>query len=108
MPTAYFSRVLNNTTWDNLLVVSQIQQARNCKPMFYNTLAEISINSSDFDRLGESLTNPNQCYLRYTSQSIADRDGIWNCIVVKSRTDNRKIVLYTAGRTYPLYAAPNI
>lgn len=108
MPTAYFSRILNDTSWNDLLKNTQMQKSQKCKPLHYNILTELVIASSDFDILENTLSKPNQCYLKYAAQSVADEYGIWNCIVVKSETDSREAILFTAGRTFPLYAAANI
>lgn len=105
MPEALFSRVLDNTNWDYLYKTMLVQKKQKCKPLHYKTLAEISLPKTEFNILVNELANPHPCYLPYSLQSIADDDGIWNCILIDNKIDNRKIALYTAGRTFPLYAA---
>lgn len=105
MPEALFSRVIDDTNWYRLYENMQLQKKQRCKPLHYKTLAEISLSKTEFNILVNELANPHLCYLPYSPHSIADDDGIWKCILVDNKIDNRKIALYTAGRTFPLYAA---
>lgn len=45
------------------------------------------------------------CYQKYAHQSTSSSDGKWKCIIIKSHNNKQKIILFTAGRIYPLYAA---
>lgn len=45
-------------------------------------------------------------YKDHYRRSITSVNGVWQCIEVKCLTDVRAIAVYTAGRTFPLYAAP--
>jgi hypothetical protein len=105
MPVAHFSRVVDDTCLQNLLVASQTQNERKCKPLHYETLIDLSLSISDFESIAVAIARPHPCYLPYAFRSVADNHGIWRCILVRNQLDDRKIVLYTAGRTFPLYAA---
>lgn len=45
-------------------------------------------------------------YKDHYRSSTTSVNGVWQCIEVKCLTDIRAIAVYTAGRTFPLYAAP--
>lgn len=73
--------------------------------MEYSEVVAIVISKSEFDAICNDISIPNPCYFRFAPQSVARLNGIWNCIILQNAQDTRKIILYTAGRVYPLYAA---
>lgn len=75
------------------------------KKIKYLEIATLEISQFEFDKICKDISIPNSCYLKYARQSVAKTDGIWRCIILRNEQDARKIILYTAGRTYPLYAA---
>ena len=72
--------------------------------MEYVELASINVDQSEFDLLCRDISQPQHWYQQYAHSSRADSSGIWNCIAIKCISSEQKIVLYTAGHTYPLYA----
>ena len=105
MEAAHFSRVLDDTSWKGLLDATQKQRKNNCIPLNYEVVNRISLSISDFDTLTEKIISPHSSYLKYTRQSIPSTHGTWKCIVISNDHDSRQVALYTAGRTFPLYAA---
>ncbi len=105
MKKAHFSRIYDNTTWQDLQNTVKRQLLNGCTPIPYNILAEIPISAEEFNYLCNSLLKANKYVKRYSSDSVIDSQGIWNCIVLKCITDSRNLVLYTAGNHYPLYAS---
>lgn len=108
MPDAYFIKVNGNVTWDQLLENTRTQIEKKNKALPYRTLIEISIDEIQFMNMFKNITTFNPVYLAYTSASISDSNGIWNCIVIKCASLNRGIVIYTAGRSFPLYIAQHL
>lgn len=105
MPVAHFSRVVDNTCLQSLLVALQTQKERQCKPLHYKKLIDLSLPISDFESIADGIARPHPSYLQYALHSVADNHGTWRCISIGNQLDDRQIVLYTAGRTFPLYAA---
>lgn len=105
MPKAYFAKVDKDTTWTDVLraVQNQIDKCR--KKLEYTSIAELSLDKTDFDNLLASISKPHPSYVRWSSQSGPDNNGIWNCITIKCASDTRSIIIYTSGRTFPLYVS---
>lgn len=107
MPKAYFFKVNNETTWENILIATKEQMNQARKPLSYISIVELTIEKKYFDKLITSILQPDAVYLKYASQSLPDTKGVWKCITIKCDSDTRNIILYTAGRTFPLYVAIN-
>ena len=105
MSFLYFSKVNKGTSWSSIKNDIQFQTSNNCKKMEYSEVVAIVISTSEFDAICNDISIPNPCYFRFAPQSVARLNGIWNCIILQNAQDTRKIILYTAGRVYPLYAA---
>lgn len=104
MPFCHFSRVFAGTTLWDLETNNEQQVSQNCKKIEYIELLCINLEQSEFDLLCRDISKPQHCYEKYAFASRADSSGRWNCIVIKCISNKQKIVLYTAGLTYPLYA----
>lgn len=105
MPFCYFSRVYKGTTWSELKASRQLQISRKCKEMEFLELVTIVVDQVEFDLICNDVSCARECYQKYAHQSIATLDGKWKCIIIKNQYGKEKIILYTAGRIYPLYAA---
>jgi hypothetical protein len=105
MPFCHFSRVYKGTSWTDLKGNEQLQLFRNCKKLEYTELVSVVVDQEEFEQICNDVSIVRSCYQKYTHQSIADLEGKWKCIVIRSQHSKRKIILYTAGRIYPLYAA---
>lgn len=105
MPFCHFSRVYKGTSWADLKANEQLQISRECKKMEYAELISIVVDQGEFDLICNDVSSARSCYQKYTHQSIAALDGKWKCIIIKNQHSKQKIILYTAGRLYPLYAA---
>lgn len=73
--------------------------------MEYLELITIVANQEEFDIICNDVSCTRSCYQKYTHQSTSTLDGRWKCIIIKNQRNNQKIILYTAGHIYPLYAA---
>lgn len=104
MPFCHFSRVFVGTTLADLKANNERQASQNCKKIEYIELAFINVEQPEFDLLCRDISKPQRCYQKYAHESHTDSNGRWNCIVIKCIPNKQKIVLYTAGHTYPLYA----
>lgn len=105
MPEAYFIKVNKNTTWTDVLNAIQNQIDNYQKKLKYTTIVELSLNKVDFDDLVVSFSQPHPSYVRWASQSKPDENGIWKCITIKCTSDTRSVIIYTSGRTFPLYVS---
>jgi len=105
MPFCHFSRVYKGTSWADLKANKRLQIARNCKELEYYELITVTVDQAEFDQICNDVSCTRPCYQKYAYQSLPTSDGKWNCIVIKNRQSEQKIILYTAGRMYPLYAA---
>lgn len=105
MTTAYFSKITPHMSWNKLISNITTQKENNRTPLPYSIVAKIVISPLEFSRLSSNLHVPNRCYAPYASLSITSKSGIWNCLLIMSSNDDRKLLLFTAGNLYPLYAS---
>lgn len=105
MPFCHFSKVYRGATLSTLKATNEQQIKNNCKEMEYSPIATITVDQAEFKTICEDISHPRDCYQEFTSQSRTTPDGKWQCIVIKDRESGQQIILYTAGRIYPLYAA---
>ena len=105
MPFCHFSRVYNETSWQKLRKQKHLQKINNCKKLEYIELITISVSQSKFNLICKDISKPHSCYQKYAALSLADLNGIWRCIIINNAHDRKNLILYTAGRSYPLYAA---
>ncbi len=105
MPFCHFSKVHKGTSWATLKANKQLQLSRKCREIEYVDLITIMVDQTEFDLICNDVSSTRSCYRKYTNQSIATSDGKWKCIIIKNKHNEQKIIVYTAGRTYPLYAA---
>lgn len=108
MPKAYFVKVNDETTWFDVLKSTQFQINNSRKQLQYFPIADLILQKNDFESLIASMTQPHPSLAPFINKSIADPNGIWNCITIRCKSDMRNIVIYTAGRTIPLYVAVNV
>lgn len=105
MPFCHFSKVYKGTSWDELKANKLLQVARNCRELEYSELVTITVEQAEFDQMCNDVSCMRPCYRKYANQSLASLDGKWKCIVIDNEKSKQRIILYTAGRMYPLYAA---
>lgn len=105
MSKAYFSKVSNTMSWNELKSNISEQKKHGLKPLPYEILTEILISPSDFDKLSICLSKSNLLYKPYATLSVATSQGIWPCILIKCFDNSKNILVYTAGNIYPLYAS---
>lgn len=73
--------------------------------MEYIELVNISVEQDEFKNICSDISIPRSCYQQYAHQSVSDLNGKWQCIIIKNIHNTQSLVLYTAGRLFPLYAA---
>jgi len=105
MAEAYFVKINKDTTWTDVLNAIQNQIDNSRKKLKYTSITELSLNKFDFDDLKASISQPHPSYARWASQLRPDENGIWNCITIKCTSDAENVIIYTSGRTFPLYVS---
>lgn len=105
MPFCHFSKISKSISWSKIKANTLLQIKNNCKKIEYLKLTDVAISKPEFDTICKDISIPSLCYQKFAHQSVAGTDGIWRCIILQNTQDTRKIILYTAGRIYPLYAA---
>lgn len=105
MNTAYFVKVSENLSWNALKEKIRRQQETDCRPIPFVLLEKIPVSSREFDSISQNLQKPHSCYATHTAQSLPDSRGFWHCILIESPDDSRNLLLYTAGRPWPLYVS---
>ena len=104
MQAAYFLKVTPQTTILDLKENAICQMKHGHKAVRFNVIGEVCLLASDFEQFSDRIYLPisdvNLCL-----KSVTDKEGRLNCIIVRCNTDNRNVVVYTGGRTIPLYAA---
>ena len=106
MKKAFFSRVEINMSVASLIAEAKQQMKAGYKPIDYEVITEIYLSQEEFCTLMNKISFPISQYKDHYRRSITSVNGVWQCIEVKCLTDVRAIAVYTAGRTFPLYAAP--
>ena len=104
MPFSHFSRVHKGITWTEVKMDQRLQIQNKCKRIKYTEVVCLSVNEGEFNNLCSDLSRMLPCYMTYGRYSITDCNGIWNCIVIQKVKSEDKIIIYTAGEVYPLYA----
>lgn len=105
MPYGYFSKVYPKLDFEELARKINLQRSKPCKPIEYIELTSLEISQGEFDIICNDISHPHKCYAMYARQSIAESDGKWRCIILVQPQSEQRLVLYTAGRLYPLYAS---
>jgi len=108
MLSAFFSRVQPKTSFNDILMAAIRQKRLGATPLEYCIIAEIKLPQNEFKIFAEDISVPIPHYGFRGVKSIAGEDGLWSCILIKGRANDSEIVVYTAGRTFPLYAAPKL
>lgn len=104
MPCCRFFKVNQSTNWDSLYESTRIHELNMRKTQQYKVLTTIVLPQNQFDSICEKIYLPDPAYREFASMSVASLDGIWNCIVLCEKKESRKLIIYTAGQMYPLYA----
>ena len=105
MNTAYFAKVSESMSWNELKEKIIKQKNNKVTPLPFIIVAKINVSSIDFDNISLSLQKSNIQYAPYATLSVATLHGIWNCILIKCNNSSRNVLIYTAGNIYPLYAS---
>lgn len=105
MPFSHFSRIFAGTTLSDLKKNNKLQEQTNCKKLEFTELTTITLSPSIFDCICNDISKPSPYYKKYTTKSIADINGKWKCIVLKNNQNSASLIIYTGGRSFPLYAA---
>lgn len=105
MPFCHFTKVFEEISWDELKEKTKQQTANNCRQLEYKEVITITLSKTEFDIICNNISKPYACYQKFASLSIANAQGIWNCITLIDKQTKNKLILYTAGRPFPLYAA---
>lgn len=105
MPFSHFSRIFTGVTWSDLKKNHKLQEQNNCKKVEFTELTTIILSSKIFDCICNDISKPSPYYKKFTTESVADTNGKWKCIVLKNNQNSASLIIYTAGRSFPLYAA---
>lgn len=99
-----FFKVDRDTNWDTLKEQTHLHELNRKKVLPYKILTSIVLSQDEFDDLCENIHLPHFSYKEFSKRSVTNSDGIWNCIVLRGKSENRELIIYTAGQLYPLYA----
>ena len=99
-----FFKVNRDTNWAVLKNQSHLHELNVKKMLPYKILTSIVLPQDEFDVLCENIHLPHLAYKKFAIRSVADLNGIWNCIVLRGKNKNGELIIYTAGQMYPLYA----
>ena len=105
MPRGYFFRIYNETSLNDLKAKKTIQKAKNCKQMEYEELVSLYLSANDFECVCSNLLNAAEYCIEYSNQSTAGLNGKWRCIILENTITGEQLIIYTGGRSFPLYAA---
>ena len=106
MPIGFFSRITPNMSFSQLQAKATYQRQEGIKPIEYAVVDEVCLQFIEFENMLTDISRPISRYSANYSLSITSPNGIWNCIKFKCPEDFRSVVVYTSGRSLPLYAAP--
>ena len=106
MPIGFISRITPNMSFSQLQAKAAYQRKSGIKPIEYTVVDEVCLQIMEFENLLMDISMPISRYSANYSLSITSPNGIWNCIEFKCPQDFRSVIVYTSGRSLPLYAAP--
>lgn len=105
MSYSHFVKVKAGTNLQEIKAKQAEQISNNCKKVEYKDLVHLRLKEDDFRYVGINLYDSTAYYMDYAKYSIADIDGRWWCIVLQNIVSQEKLIIYTGGRLFPLYAA---
>lgn len=106
MPKGFFSRVMSGMSFSLLQIKASNQYKLGLNPIEYIVIDSMFFKTIEFETVLRDISVPVSQYGVNYVGSITSQNGIWNCIEFKCLHDPRSLIVYTAGRTLPLYAAP--
>lgn len=93
MNKAYFSKVTQTMSWDELKLNISQQKENDITPLPYTIITEIFISPSDFEKLSICLSKASSLlsllFRSYAARSVADSQGTWACILIRCLTAPR-------------------
>lgn len=95
---AYFLKLNRKSTWNDILENRQNKRE-------YAELIKIPLPETEFQNICENLMTPHPCYAQYSKQCVINGRDKLPCIVIESIHTGKRLILYTAGRIAPLFAA---
>ncbi len=101
----HFSKVHRGISWSTIQENTRLQNSNHCQKIAYTEIAAVTLSESEFKTICRDISKPHPCYQQFAPLSLAKEDGTWQCISLIEPIANQKIILYTAGRKWPLYAA---
>lgn len=105
MARAHFVKVNEGITWNKILELSQNQINNSIKSLEYISIAELILKKEDFQDIKSCISCPHPSFISLAEQSITGSNGIWKCITIHCDFEIHDIIIYTSGRTIPLYVA---
>ena len=104
MPFCFFFKVNKGTTWDELKQLSEKQERAAKRKLEYFEAACFTVSYDVFLDICRDISVPQAFYQNHSKTSITTQSGMRKCIVICNTQDSKQIILYTAGRCFPLYA----
>lgn len=101
----HFSKVNETTTLADLLKAGKEHKKRGLKEVPYRIIGTIKPSKSEFVARTKKISSPIVGCEELSKNSTTDSDGVLNCIEIINPDLKIKIIVYTAGEFYPLYAA---
>lgn len=105
MPFCHFSKINRGTTLSSIKEKMVDQKTNDCKKLEYSVIATITISPDEFELICNDISKPHICYKNLTNQSTSSPEGKWRCIIIRNSKNHDSLILYTAGRLFPLYAS---
>ncbi|GHU82366.1 hypothetical protein AGMMS50284_4110 [Clostridia bacterium] len=103
MDTALFIKASNGLTLASASQQINQQRLKGSKQIIYNPIVSLQLDEISFSSVVNPIFQVNDIYNKYGAESVAGKDGTWNCIVINNLSSSEKMVIYTGGRTIPLY-----
>ena len=105
MPFCHFSKINLGTTLSSIKETMVVQKTNKSKKLEYSVITTITISPDEFETICNDISKPHVCYRNFTNQSIPSPEGKWRCIIIRNSQNHDSLILYTAGRLFPLYAS---
>ena len=105
MEESYFVKVGERSSLEDVLASMRLQEKRSLKKIRYCSVAQIQLADEEFQSMLYPITQSHNIYVKFGPSNAISCDGSLRCITLTNSSEGAHLVVYTAGRTFPLYVS---
>lgn len=101
MQKAYFFRDIKDIDELQIRTLNAIEN--HATPIPYNVGSTIELSNEDFKSFSSQFLREHLIFSNYREKMVADKMGVWNCVVVRNMETTEEIAVYYGGFKYPRF-----